>query len=59
MIEQFIICYLLFINILTFIVVCWDKQKARKGAWRVSESALFTLAISGGSVGAILGMVLC
>ena len=59
MIERFIICYLLVINTLTFIVICWDKQKACKFAWRISESTLFTLAISGGSVGEILGMVLC
>ncbi len=33
-----------------------DKQRARKGAWRIPESTLFTIAIIGGSIGSILGM---
>ncbi|MEG2418884.1 MAG: DUF1294 domain-containing protein, partial [Eubacterium sp.] len=35
-----------------------DKAKARRGAWRIPEATLFTFAIAGGSIGAILGMIL-
>lgn len=56
MIEPFLMGYLLAINILAFCVMGFDKQKARKGVWRISESTLFTLAILGGSVGDLLGM---
>ena len=56
MIEPFLMGYLLAINILAFCVMGFDKQKARKGVWRISESTLFTLAILGGSIGDLLGM---
>ncbi len=44
------------INVLTFFVYGIDKWKAKKNRWRVSESTLLTLAIIGGSIGALLGM---
>ena len=56
MIEPFLMGYLLAINILAFCVMGFDKQKARKGVWRISESTLFTLAILGGSMGDLIGM---
>ncbi len=51
-----IICYLLVINIITFLAMWIDKRKAQKGSWRISEKALFTLVLLGGGVGGILGM---
>ena len=33
-----------------------DKRKAKKGAWRISEHALFCITLLGGGVGTILGM---
>ena len=33
-----------------------DKQKAKKGAWRISESFLLTTAFLGGSIGSLIGM---
>ena len=32
------------------------KSKAKQGSWRISEATLLTLAIIGGSIGALLGM---
>ena len=32
-----IIIYLLVINILTFLIMWWDKHEAKIGDWRVSE----------------------
>lgn len=35
-----------------------DKRRARKGAFRIPEATLFSIAIIGGSVGSILGMII-
>lgn len=51
-----IIIYLLVINILTFLIMWWDKHEAKLGDWRVSEKALFIFALIGGSIGGIAGM---
>ena len=54
-IQNFII-YIIIINIICFIAMWLDKRKAQKGKWRISEGALFILALIGGSIGGILGM---
>ncbi|WP_288222255.1 DUF1294 domain-containing protein [uncultured Clostridium sp.] len=54
--KKFIIYYLLIINIISFIIIFIDKQKAIKRQWRIKESTLFLLSIIGGSLGTILGM---
>jgi uncharacterized membrane protein YsdA (DUF1294 family) len=51
-----IILYLIAINVVTFLVYGLDKWKAKRDAWRISESTLLLLAAAGGSVGALLGM---
>ena len=51
-----IICYLLAINIATFLLYGIDKYKAKKGKWRISETTLLTMAAIGGSVGAWAGI---
>lgn len=50
--------YLVFINILAFVLMSTDKAKAKRNAWRIPEKTLFLSAILGGSIGAILGMQL-
>jgi len=51
-----IIIYLLIINIIAFLAMFIDKKKAEKDRWRIKESTLLTLALIGGSIGAIAGM---
>ena len=50
------ICYLLAVNITTFLVYGIDKYKAKKERWRISEATLLTMAAIGGSIGAWAGM---
>ncbi len=54
--SSILFCYLLFINILGFLLMGLDKQKARRKKWRIPEKTLFLTAILGGSIGSILGM---
>ena len=51
-----ILIYLLVVNVITFLMMGYDKHEAKKGNWRVSEKTLFTLVVLGGSIGGILGM---
>ena len=49
--------YLLTINIITFIIYGIDKYKSIKHKYRISENTLIILAILGGSLGALMGMI--
>lgn len=54
-----IICitaYLVLINLTAFCLMGIDKRKAVKGAFRIPEATLFTVALIGGSIGSIIGM---
>ena len=51
-----IICYLLAVNIVTFLLYGIDKYKAKKNKWRISEATLLLMAVIGGSIGAWVGM---
>ena len=55
-IAKIIVFYLVFINVLTFLLYGIDKWKAKRSRWRIPESVLLGLAAVGGSVGAWLGM---
>ena len=51
-----IIIYLLCVHLISFLAMFIDKQKAKKGSWRIKESTLLILALIGGSIGGIAGM---
>lgn len=55
---KYLILYLVLLNIITFLTYGYDKWKAVRNAWRISEKTLFLMAFAGGSVGALLGMYL-
>lgn len=46
------------INAWTFVMFGWDKIRAEKFQWRVSEATLLKLALFGGSLGAYAGRAL-
>lgn len=48
--------YLLGINFVSFCTMGIDKSRAKRQKWRISEKTLFSTAVMGGSIGAILGM---
>ena len=56
MTNNVLLYYLIAVNTLTFVVYGIDKWKAKQGSWRISEATLLTLAVIGGSIGALLGM---
>ena len=51
-----IIIYFIIINIIGFLAMYIDKQKARKGKWRIPEKTLFIITALGGGIGTIAGM---
>lgn len=53
---QNIIIYLIIINIIGFLIMYIDKQKAKKGKWRIPEKTIFIITVLGGGIGTISGM---
>lgn len=55
--EYFLI-YLVVVNVIGLAIMGIDKQKAKRGRFRISEKALFSVAFLGGSIGVKTGMEL-
>ena len=55
-VQGTIAMYLAMVNLIGFAMMGIDKRKAIKKLWRIPESALFIIAIIGGSIGSIIGM---
>jgi len=53
-----LIIYLLFVTFLGIASMASDKIRAMEHRFRIPESVLITIAVIGGSIGSILGMVL-
>ena len=51
-----IIIYFIVINIIGFLIMFIDKQKAKRGAWRIPEKTLFIITALGGGIGTTAGM---
>ena len=58
MLPYLIGAYLICLNLILFVLMGRDKAAARSGARRTPETALLALAVIGGSVGGLLGMIL-
>ena len=52
----FYIGYLVGVSLVTFFVYVIDKEKAKRGAWRIPEKVLLTLSLIGGAAGGYLAM---
>lgn len=53
---KLLLIYLIIINALGFLLMLIDKQKARRGRWRIPEATLMGVAALGGSIGSLIGM---
>ena len=53
---NFIIAYVIIINIIGLLSMLIDKYRAIKNKWRIPEKTLFLIAILGGSIGSNIGM---
>ena len=51
-----IVIYLVIVNIIGFLAMYLDKQKAKKGSWRIQEKTLMMLTALGGGIGTLTGM---
>ncbi len=51
-----IIIYFIIINLIGFLIMYIDKQKAKKGHWRIPEKTIFLITLLGGGIGTIIGM---
>lgn len=56
MFLKFIFAYYGIVNMLLFFLMGYDKKRAMKNQWRISESTLFTIALLGGAIGGFAGM---
>ena len=53
---QIVETYLILVNVLGLVIMHLDKNKARRGQWRIPENTLRAIAMLGGSIGIFLGM---
>lgn len=53
-----IVIYLVIVNIIGFLAMYIDKQKAKKGSWRIQEKTLILITAFGGGIGTLTGMYL-
>lgn len=51
--------YLIILNIISFTMMALDKVLAILNKQRINEFTLLTLSIFGGSLGTLLGMIIC
>ena len=53
---RYVVLYFFIINLVGFLAMGVDKYKAQRDLWRIPEGTLITIALIGGSIGAIIGM---
>lgn len=53
---EWIIIYIIAINLLGLFIMFYDKRKAEKGQWRIKEGTIMLVTLLGGGIGTISGM---
>lgn len=53
---QFQILYWIAMNVIGFCLMYADKEKAKKGQYRISEKSLWTVSILGGALGSFIAL---
>jgi uncharacterized membrane protein YsdA (DUF1294 family) len=53
---KLLLFYFLIMNGIGLFIMYADKQKAKKGQYRISEATLWRVAVLGGGVGSTIGM---
>lgn len=53
---QFVYLYVIVINVIGFLLMGIDKEKAKRKAFRISEKSFFLCSLLGGSIGTWAGM---
>ena len=53
---KYFLIYLAIVNLIGLVIMKIDKEKAKRGRFRISEKTLFVTAILGGSIGVKIGM---
>lgn len=54
--KEYILLYVVLINLLSFVLFYLDKRKAIKDKWRIKERTLHLSSFMGGAIGSILAM---
>lgn len=56
LIRNYLVYYLIAVNLIDFVIYGIDKRKAKKHKWRITEKTLLGFGLIGGAVGGLLGM---
>lgn len=54
---RYMLLYYLVVNVIAFFMYALDKSRAVHHKWRITERVLLLIAIIGGAIGALLGMI--
>lgn len=55
-VPTFIAWFVFLINLIAFLLMGIDKNRARNNQWRISESTLIIISLIGGAIGTFIGM---
>ena len=56
--TNYFLIYVALLSFITMIVYGIDKERAKRGLWRISERTLLTLSFLGGALGGLIAMQL-
>lgn len=54
--QNILLIFFLIVNLVGFLIMLVDKNRAINHEWRINENTLFLISIIGGSIGLYLGM---